>query len=76
MGDIRVVCHMKDHGWPDEGHWEWYLVDATPRKNKFLQWFLGDKEEKLVYYGGARPEDKQVKKDIKTYENRLKAFHQ
>jgi len=67
MGDIKVVSGMVDHGWPDEGHYEWYLVDATPRKNKFLQWLLGDKEKHLLCYGENRPDDITIKRHIKVF---------
>lgn len=55
-----------DFGWPDPGHREWRLVKGIKRKNKFLQFFFGNKETELYDYGDNKPTQARVDIDIKS----------
>lgn len=64
---IGLVRKMVDNGWPDEGHYEWFLVRLTTRANSIMQSLFGDREENLVGFGEDKPSDESVKEAMKRH---------
>lgn len=64
---IELVRKIVDNGWPDEGHYEWFLVRLTTRTNGIMQSLFGDREENLVGFGEDKPSDESVNKAMERY---------